>query len=157
MKYLKIFENFEIIEEKKKHPNQTEERIRNSFYRKEILRDKLESEIFSFLAQNEDKHSQRLVLWDGSCRVCYKEKKKCTKVSSTKMFWFKKKVRKVQLKSSRITCTYDSGESCRYPGSKRYSMEATGIHVDQTVRKLGFKIEWPPTHYIYRFSLVCFK
>lgn len=148
-----------VIEEKKKHPNRTEERIRNSFYRKEILRDNLESEVFNFLAQNEGKYSQRLVLWDGHCRVCYKEEKKSEMVSSKQMFWFKKKVRKVQNKCSRIRnyCTYDSKEPCRYPKDKRYSMESVGINVDKTVRNLNIDIEWPPTNFIYRFGLICIK
>ena len=146
-----------VIEEKRKHPNRTEERIRNSFYRKEILRDNLESEVFNFLAQNEGKYSQRLVLWDGHCRVCYKEEKKSEMVSSKQMFWFKKKGRKVQNKCSRISCTYDSGKPCRYPDKKRYSMEAVGINVDATVKNAGFVLEWPPKKYVYRFGLICFR
>jgi len=78
-------------------------------------------------------------------------------VSSSEMFWFKKKVRKVQLKCSRIKCTYDSGEPCRYPNKKRYSMEAVGIHVTNTVKDLNLDIEWPPVNYYYRFGLICIR
>ncbi|MHA1291882.1 MAG: DUF2284 domain-containing protein, partial [Promethearchaeota archaeon] len=59
--YYKFDLNKYVMEEKRKHPNRTKKRIRNFFYRKDILRDKLESEIFSFLTQNECKYSQRLI------------------------------------------------------------------------------------------------
>ncbi|MHA1256098.1 MAG: DUF2284 domain-containing protein, partial [Promethearchaeota archaeon] len=52
-------------------------------------------------------------------------------------------------------CTYDSGKQCRYPNKKRYSMEAVGIHVTNTVKNLNLDIEWPPVNYYYRFGLIC--
>ncbi|MHA1149229.1 MAG: DUF2284 domain-containing protein [Promethearchaeota archaeon] len=77
--------------------------------------------------------------------------------SSNKMFWFKKKVRKVQLKCSRIICTYDEGKACRYPELMRISMEASGIDVNATVKNIKINLEWPPITKSYRFSLVCLK
>ncbi|MFW9770939.1 MAG: DUF2284 domain-containing protein, partial [Candidatus Thorarchaeota archaeon] len=52
---------------------------------------------------------------------------------------------------------YQSNKPCRYPNEIRYSMEAVGIDVDKTVKKLNIKLEWPPKNYAYRFSLICFK
>ena len=112
------------------HPKRSEEKIRNSIYRNSLIRDGLEKEIDQFITNYKENFNNKLILYDGHCRKCEKEGNECT---------------------------YDSGEPCRYPDNKRYSMEATGIHVDKTVRNLGFDIEWPPTHYIYRFGLVCFK
>ena len=113
---------------KAKHPKRSTKKIRTSFYRKNILRDHLEKEIENFINTFDGKYEEKLVLWDGFCRVCYKEKK---------------------------TCTHDSGEPCRY--QPRYSMEAVGINVDQTVRNANFEMEWPPVHNAYRFGLICFK
>jgi predicted metal-binding protein len=95
------------------------------------IRDTLEREIIKFVEENQDKYKKKLVLWDGFCRVCYNEKDK--------------------------GCNYDSGDPCRYPNKKRYSMEAVGIHVTDTVKNLNLDIEWPPKNHIYRFGLVCFK
>ncbi|MHA1412798.1 MAG: DUF2284 domain-containing protein, partial [Promethearchaeota archaeon] len=49
------------------------------------------------------------------------------------------------------------GQPCRYPDKIRYSMEAVGINVTETVRKLNFKIEWPPKKHVYRFGVACLK
>jgi predicted metal-binding protein len=115
---------------KAKKPKKEREKIINSFYRKDFLRDALEKEMLNFLDNYQNNYKERLVLWDGFCRICYKENKKCT---------------------------YDSGKPCRYPDRIRYSIEAVGINVDQTVKNVGIKLEWPPTNYGYRFALVCFK
>ncbi len=117
-----------INDEKSKYSKRSTEKILNSFYHKDILRDHLEEEINEFLIKFDGKFEEKLVLWDGFCRICSKEKK---------------------------SCTYDSGEPCRY--EPRYSMEAVGINVDQTVRNTNFEMEWPPVHNAYRFGLVCFK
>lgn len=117
-----------IKDEKSIHPKRSKEKVLNSFYRKNFLRDHLEEVIFEFLNKFNEKYKEKLVLWDGFCRACYKEKK---------------------------TCTYDSGQPCRY--QPRYSMEAVGINVDQTVKNANIQIEWPPVHNAYRFGLVCFK
>ncbi|MHA1678900.1 MAG: DUF2284 domain-containing protein, partial [Promethearchaeota archaeon] len=111
-------------------PNWTEEKIISYFYRKEIMRDLMEEEIFKFINNIESNNDNVFILWDGHCRLCEKEGKKCT---------------------------YDEGQPCRYPDKIRYSMEAVGINVIETVRKLSFKIEWPPKKYVYRFGVVCLK
>ncbi len=96
-----------------------------------ILRDKLEQEIFLFINEHQNTYIEKLILWDGFCRLCFNEKDK--------------------------NCTYDEGYPCRYPNKIRYSMEAVGIDVTQTVKNLNFNLEWPPHEFVYRFGLVCFK
>ncbi|MFX1377655.1 MAG: DUF2284 domain-containing protein [Promethearchaeota archaeon] len=120
-----------VYKEKRKHPNRNENNIKSAFFMKNLLRDKLEQQISLFIHQYQDLYDDILILWDGFCRVCFNEKDK--------------------------GCTYDAGNPCRYPGKKRYSMEAVGIDVTQTVKNLNFKIEWPPNEFVYRFGLVCFK
>jgi predicted metal-binding protein len=131
-KFFLIYYKFDldtyISEVKQIHPDRSIEKILQSFYRKSYMRDHLEVEIFNFLEENDVNYNEKLVLWDGFCRLCYKENQKCT---------------------------YDGGKSCRY--EPRYSMEAVGINVDKTVKNIGFEIEWPPTHFAYRFGLVCVK
>jgi predicted metal-binding protein len=120
-----------IIKEKERHQKRKKKRILNSFYRKNILRDHLEQEVYTFLKEFKDTYKESIILWDGHCRLCFKENKRCT---------------------------YDEGEPCRY--TPRYSMEAVGINVDQTIKNLNndeIKMEWPPEHSAYRFGLVCFK
>ena len=116
---------------KAKHPKRSEKSIKNAFFMKNLLRDKLEQEIKLFINEQQIPYEERLILWDGYCRVCFNEKDK--------------------------ECTYDAGDPCRYPDKKRYSMEAVGIDVTQTVKELKFNIEWPPNDFVYRFGLVCFK
>jgi predicted metal-binding protein len=128
--YVKFDLNEYVKQVKAKKPKKEREKIINSFYRKDLLRDALEKEILNFLDNYQNNYRDRLVLWDGFCRICYKENKKCT---------------------------YDSGKPCRYPDRIRYSIEAVGINVDQTVKNVGINLEWPPTNYGYRFALVCFK
>ena len=120
-----------IEKEKVKHPKRSEKSIRNAFFMKNLLRDKLEQEIKFFIDEKQLPFKERLILWDGFCRICSNEKDR--------------------------GCTYDNGEPCRYPDKKRYSMEAVGIDVNQTVKNLKFNIEWPPSDFVYRFGLVCFK
>ena len=116
-----------VNEIKAKHPRRSENRIRSSLFRRNFVRDYLEKEIYQFLDQFQNNFKEKLVLWDGHCRICKK------------------------------TCTYNNGDPCRYPNKKRYSMEAVGINVDKTVRNLNINIEWPPINHIYRFGLVCFR
>jgi len=123
---LKIY----IKEIKLKNPQKSEDSIRKSFYRKDFIRDNLEKEIWNFLDTYKGFYDDKLILWDGYCRVCYKESKKCT---------------------------YDQNKPCRYPYKVRYSMEAVGIDVDKTVKNINITIEWPPVIYAYRFGLICFK
>ena len=116
---------------KANHPKRKEEKILGSFYAKALMRDYLETELLSFIDEYQEDYEERLVLWDGYCRVCNNPKDKY--------------------------CTYDSGKPCRYPDKKRYSMEAVGINVNDTVKNLQIELEWPPLNYAYRFGLVCFK
>ena len=113
-----------------KKPKKEREKIITAFYSKDSIRDELEKEILHFLNEYQNSYQEKLVLWDGFCRICYKENKKCT---------------------------YDNGKPCRYPDRIRYSIEAVGINVDQTAKNIGINLEWPPTSYAYRFGLVCFK
>ncbi|TFG28546.1 MAG: hypothetical protein EU532_05055 [Promethearchaeota archaeon] len=127
-----IYYKFDLIkyvqEENAKHPKRSKEKILNHFYRKNILRDHLEEEIHKFFIQYPKKFTEKLILWDGFCRICFKEGK---------------------------NCTYDNGEPCRY--QPRYSMEAIGINVDKTVKNANFELEWPPQQVTYRFGLICLK
>ncbi|MHA1642197.1 MAG: DUF2284 domain-containing protein [Promethearchaeota archaeon] len=133
-KFYLIYHEFDLKDHvdkiKREKPNWTEEKIISYFYRKEIMRDLMEEEIFKFINNIESNNDNVFILWDGHCRLCEKEGKKCT---------------------------YDEGQPCRYPDKIRYSMEAVGINVIETVRKLSFKIEWPPKKYVYRFGVVCLK
>jgi predicted metal-binding protein len=134
-KFYLIFVEFKLAEYIKKQKllnlEETESNIRNTLFTKNLHRNKLEEEIKTFVNEQETDYEERLILWDGYCRLC----------------------------SNKIDkgCTYDSGKPCRYPNDKRYSMEAIGIDVTRTVRNLDFKIEWPPTNVVYRFGLVCYK
>lgn len=134
-KFFLIYVKFNLrkyIQRKKvRHPNRSETTIKNAFFMKNLLRDKLEQEIFSFIEGNQPFLEEILILWDGFCRVCYNKNDK--------------------------GCTYDSGDPCRYPDRKRYSMEAVGIDVTKTVKNLNFGLEWPPNDYVYRFGLVCIR
>ena len=129
--YYELDLNEYLANEKDKNPNLSEETIKNMLYTGKILRNKLEKEIYTFLENYQEKFEEKLVLWDGFCRVCF------YKIDNG--------------------CTYDSGEPCRYPDKKRYSIEAVGMNVTNTVRNLNINIEWPPINYVYRFGLICFK
>ncbi|MFX1329571.1 MAG: DUF2284 domain-containing protein [Promethearchaeota archaeon] len=133
-KFYLIYSEFNLKEYMKKekimHPNLSEERIKNNLYRNNFLKDNLENEILSFLKNRELKFRRRFILWNGFCGICDNTKDK--------------------------GCTYDNEKSCRYPNKKRYSMEAVGIHVSDTVKTLNINIEWPPVNYVYLFGLICF-
>jgi len=116
---------------KAKHPKRSEDRIRNTFFMKNLLRDKLEQEIIQFNNRLSQCFKKIFILWDGFCRVCSNQKDK--------------------------GCTYDSGDPCRYPTKRKYSMEAVGIDVTKTVKKINLNIEWPPINHAYRFGLICIK
>ena len=120
-----------VQELKAKYPKKSEANIKNAFFITNPLRDKLEQEIFEFIKDNRNKCEKKLILWDGFCRVCFNKKDR--------------------------GCTYDSGDPCRYPEKKRYSMEAVGIDVTQTVKRLNIDLEWPPNKYVYRLGLICYK
>ena len=120
-----------VAEVQLKHPHRKKDRIIRSFYAKDIVRDYLEQEIIQFLKDNNEEYEEKLIFWDGCCRVCTNSKDN--------------------------GCTYDSGKACRYPDKKRYSMEAVGINVNDTVKNLKINLEWPPMNYTYRFGLICFR
>jgi predicted metal-binding protein len=127
--YYKYDLNKYIKDIKSKHSHLSEKKIRNDFYRKDIMRDYLESEIQDFIKNYSKPYKEVFILWDGYCRICSKQGK---------------------------SCTYDDNKPCRYPDQIQYSMEAVGIDVNKTVSHLNLNIEWPPIHYIYRFGLVCY-
>ncbi|MHA2181436.1 MAG: DUF2284 domain-containing protein [Promethearchaeota archaeon] len=120
-----------IKNEKVKNPEKSDSSIKNMVYSSGYLRNKLESEINDFIEKYTEPYEERLILGDGYCRVC----------------------------SNKIDkgCTYDSGKSCRYPEKRKYSMEAVGIEVTKTVSRLDLDIQWPPTDFLFRFGLICFK
>ena len=128
--YKKYDINEYIREKKKKFPKRDEEKLRNAFYREDFMRDWIENDVNIFINEYNEEFEETLVLWDGHCRVCEKKQEKCT---------------------------YDSGSECRYPNEIRYSMEAVGINVTETVQNLNLDIEWPPKNHAYRFSLICLK
>ena len=129
--YVKFDLSAYIEEIKAKNPKRSEKSIRNAFFIKNLLRDRLEQGILNFIEKRQNSYERKLILWDGFCRLCFNENDK--------------------------GCTYDTGVPCRYPNKIRYSMEAVGIDVTQTVKNLDFNIEWPPNDFVYRFGLVCFK
>ncbi len=135
MKFYLIFVKFNLAnlieKEKLENPKKSEENIRNTFFMKNNLRDDLEQEIKLFIKEFQNSYGEKLILWDGFCKLCFNKKDN--------------------------GCTYDSGDHCRYPDKMRYSMEAVGVDVTQTVNNLNFNLEWPPNDYVYRFGLVCFK
>ncbi|MFX1278901.1 MAG: DUF2284 domain-containing protein [Promethearchaeota archaeon] len=120
-----------IKNEKAKNPTSSEKEIRDMLFTNNLLRDKLEQEIYMFIENYKANFEEKLILWDGYCRTCNNKIDK--------------------------GCNYDSGEPCRYPDKKRYSMEAVGIDVTAMTNKLKIPIEWPPINHVYRFGLVCLK
>jgi predicted metal-binding protein len=101
-----------------------------TFKQYEFMRDYMEEEIARSIKEIKTEHNEIQILWDGHCRICQKEKKKCT---------------------------IDEGVPCRYPDDIKYSMEAVGINVTETARKIDLDIEWPPKNHIFRFGLICLK
>jgi predicted metal-binding protein len=121
-----------IKNEKKKNPRRSEFYIKNTFLlKKTFLLNDLEGEFDRFLMQYEKNYSKILLLYDGTCRYC--------------------------LMQNAGPCTYDAGEPCRFPEERRYSMEAVGIDVIQTVKHLRLEVDYPSNKYSYRFGLACIK
>ena len=123
---IKQFERFFLIYIKYDVDKEKEKNFRQY----EFMRAKIEEEISNFIQNNTIEYNAIQILWDGHCRLCEKEGKRCT---------------------------IDEQLPCRYPDEIRYSMEAIGINVTETVRKIGLEIEWPPRNHIYRFGLICLK
>jgi len=124
-----------IKEVKAKHPKRSEYRIKFDFQMKSLFREDLDDEFTMFLENYEDEHEEKLLLFDGTCRIC--------------------------LNNDDGGCTFDAGKPCRYPNRKKYSMEAVGIEVIRSVYDLKksnkMDIEYPSNKYSYRFGLACFK
>ena len=116
---------------KEKYPKRSEKSIRSKFYSKNLLRDDLEKELMNLLKNSGNQYTNRLILWDGTCRLC-------------------------QIRLGKI-CSCKDREPCRYPEEIRYSMEAVGIDVSQTIENADLKIEWPPVNQVSRFGLLCFR
>jgi len=135
IKFYLIFVKFNLIsyieKQKLKNPKRNEVSIRNAFFMKNLMRDKLEQEIKLCINGQLKSYNEKLILWDGFCRLCLNKKDR--------------------------GCTHDLGDPCRYPDKIRYSMEAVGIDVTKTVKNLDFNLEWPPNEFVYRFGLVCCK
>ncbi len=123
-------ENY-VKEQKIKHPRRSDEKLRLHFYGKDLVRDLFEVEMNKFLEEYGNKFNDRLILWEGHCRVCLNPKDK--------------------------GCTHDNGKGCRYPKKRRYSIEAVGIDVGKTVKSTKIELEWPPKKFVYRFGIACFK
>ncbi|MFX1323347.1 MAG: DUF2284 domain-containing protein [Promethearchaeota archaeon] len=129
--YYKLNLDEYIEKNQDKYPELSVSQLKNKILIGNFLQNKLENDICEFLERNQGKFKEKLVLWDGYCRICFNERDK--------------------------GCTYDSGQPCRYPDKKRYSMEAVGIDVNKTTKNLKIAIEWPPENHVFRFGLVCFK
>jgi len=129
-----LFDLESYIKKEKERTGRSEFYIKNTFLlTKSFESNELEDEVNKFLEQYDKDYKKKLLLYDGTCKYC-----------------------KIQKAGA---CTFDSGEPCRFPSEKRYSMEATGIEVIQTVRDLKdkLKIQYPSNKYSYRFGLACFK
>ncbi|MFX0076201.1 MAG: DUF2284 domain-containing protein [Candidatus Hermodarchaeota archaeon] len=129
-----LFDLESYIKKEKERTGRSEFYIKNTFLlTKSFESNELENEFDKFLRNYNKTYKKRLLLYDGTCKYC-----------------------KIQNAGA---CTFDSGEPCRFPKEMRYSMEAIGIEVIQTVRDLTdkLKIEYPSNKYSYRFGLACFK
>jgi len=54
-------------------------------------------------------------------------------------------------------CAREVGKPCRFPDRMHYSMESVGIDVDETLRKIGIELQWPPKTVARQVGLVCVK
>ena len=81
-KFFLIFSQYDlkayVDDVKLKHPKKSEDSIRNSFYRKDIMRDLIENDIENCIRRLKENSQDYLILWDGHCRLCEKEGKRCT-------------------------------------------------------------------------------
>ena len=127
-----VFDLETYIRKEKERTNRSEFFIKNTFLlTKSFESPDLENEFEKFLTQYKKDYKKRLLLYDGTCKYC-----------------------KIQNAGN---CTFDVGDTCRFPNEKRYSMEAVGIEVIKTLRELNLDIEYPSNKYSYRFGLACFK
>ena len=138
-KFFLIYSQFDlenhIKEVKAKHPKRSEYRIKLAFQMKSLFREDLDEEFNKFLESFNGEYKERLLLYDGTCRIC--------------------------LNKEEGGCTFDDGKPCRYPNRRKYSMEAVGIEVIRSIHQLQktnkIHIEYPSNKYSYRFGLACFK
>lgn len=129
-----MFDLESYIKKEKEKTDRSEFFIKNTFFlTKSFESHDLEKEFEIFLQQYTKEYKKRLLLYDGTCKYC--------------------KIQKVG------ACTFDSGEPCRFPQEKRFSMEAIGIEVIRSVGDLKnqLSIEYPSKKFSYRFGLACFK
>ena len=132
-----IYSKFDLeqyIKKEKDRSGRSEFFIKNTFLLTKSFRtNDLEKEVNNFLKKYKQPYKKRLLLYDGTCKYCEMQ--------------------------NLNGCNFDSGEPCRYPDKKQYSMEAVGIEVIKTVLRLKDKlnIEYPSNKYSYRFGLACFK
>ena len=106
-----IYSKFDLeayIKKQKELTNRSEFYIKNMFLlTKSFISNDLNIEFKKFLAQYNKPYKKRLLLYDGTCKYCH------------------------TLNAG--NCTYDTGEPCRFPKEKRFSMEAVVIEVIKTV------------------------
>jgi predicted metal-binding protein len=120
-----------IEEEKKKNPKRSERYIKTKYYLKKMDSSGLDKEFAQFMQNYDKPYSKKLFLYSGTCNYC-------------------------QIKIDK-ECNYDTGEPCRFPHERRYSMEAVGIEVIKTVLNLNNDIGYPSNKFSYKFGLACFK
>lgn len=121
-----------LEEARRARPGWSEERRRARVHATvdEELKAAFQREVKALLARPEVAGRPTRVLWcGGSCDVC--------------------------ANPADGGCTYDAGEPCRYPDRCRYSMEAVGIRVSETLATCGVDLEWPPVRQVVRAGMVC--
>ena len=119
-----------ILKKKEEFPHYSEEKIRNSLIKENLVNLKTNSEIKRFIEEYDQNYDDYIIIWPETCKVCLNEGKKCT---------------------------YVNNSPCRYPEKMRYHMSGAGINSNETASKVNIVLEWPPTNYEYRFGLVCLK
>lgn len=54
-------------------------------------------------------------------------------------------------------CAKKMQQPCRHPKERLYSMEASGINVDATLRNIGYILQWINKERVCQVGLICFK
>lgn len=54
-------------------------------------------------------------------------------------------------------CAKKDGEPCRHPEERIYSLEASGINVDESLRNIGYELFWDGRRRVCQVGLVCFR
>jgi len=120
-----------IKEQKEKKPKRSKKYIKSMYLLKSVKQNLLDDEFDKLLSEINEPYSKKLLLYYGTCTYCQTQ--------------------------NAGECTYDSGEPCRFPKERQYSMEAVGIDVIKTVSKLDVDIGYPSQRYAHKFGLACFK